>query len=621
MNGRIISLLPISLVILSVVCGSIITGEDEKNIKITSMNIDVEINSGYAVTELNASIYNPYDENLDGAFNLMLPETAFVSNFSLTLDNVTHYAQVLEKEEAKEKYSEAKSQGKTAGIVEARDMKQFSYTVNLKAYQEVVVTLRYEEFLEKRLEERQYKFALLSIYDEPISQFLLVVELNSDREITDLENIVYSDQTTVEWIDISHAKLSIKENDFLPDDDFSFKYKEEVLPVNGTLVSCYDEVNEQHYFFHIFSPQKRKLGGSMPKDIVFVLDKSGSMSGEKINQLKDAFSEIINQLPSEDRFTIIMFDKVLNTYNVELLTAAQDNINNAVSYINSFNAGGSTNIYDGLELSLEILESSEGRTSIILLLTDGLPNSGTYSTTYAIRNNIKERNLIQSPIFTLGFGSDVDFNFLTALSLENYATSKKIYTVSDASEQIQNFYDTISTTLLRDINIEYDPACEFVYPTTIPSLFEGSETVIAGICPDAEELSSQITARSKIGTKYFNSTNELNETQTENIFIYRYWAYSRINYLLDQITILGEQSSIIQEIVNLSIQGNFVTPYTALYLEVEGYQPGDGAIEEQGNEWDTSYPPGSGGGGGVPGFESLIFIFAIILAFFLRRRK
>ena len=620
MNKRVVSLLPISIVLLSAVCCSVIAAEDEKNIQITSMNIDVEINNGYTVTEISATIYNPYDENLDGTFNLLLPENAFVSNFSLTLEDKIYYAQVLEKEEAEKKFSEAKTQNKTAGMVEARDMKQFSYTINLKAYQTVVVTLRYEEFLEKKLGEREYNFALSSIYDQPISQFLLVVTLNSEREITSLEKTGCSDQTTVEWIDTKHGILSIKENDFFPSEDFSFQYKESALPVNGTLVSYYDEVNEQYYFFHIFSPQKEELGGSMPKDIVFVLDKSGSMSGEKINQLKDAFSEIINQLPSDDKFTIIMFNADISVYNSELLTASQENINNAISFINSIDAGGSTNIYDGLEYSLEILESSEGRTPIILLLTDGLPNSGKFSTTYAIRENIKERNLIQCPLFTLGFGDDVDFDFLTALSLENYANSKKIYTGSDASEQIQNFYDTISTTLLRDITVKYYPVCEYVYPTSIPSLFEGSETVISGICPNATELSSQITARTKLGTKHFNSTFELNNTPADNIFIYRYWAYSRINYLLDEIKIQGEQSYLVNEIINLSIQGNFVTPYTALYLEVEGHQPSESEYKDQSDDWDSNYQPDTGGGS-IPGFELFIVICAIILALFLRRRE
>ena len=620
MNKRIFSLTVGALIIFSVICSYIGTGDNETNIELTSMKITVEINSGYAVTELNATIYNPNDENVDGTFHLLLPEAAFISNFSLTLDNVTHYAQVLEKTEAEEKYSEAQSQGKTAGMVEARDMKQFSYTVNLQAYQRVAVTLRYEEFLEKQLGERQYKLALSSMYDEPISHFLLVVYLNSDREIIDLENIEYTDQTTVEWIDGSHAILSITDSDFLPDDDFSFRYSEEALPVNGTFIPYYDAVNEQYYFLHIFSPQKQELGGNMPKDIVFVLDRSGSMSGEKIHQLKDAFSEIIGQLPSDDRFTIIMFNDELSIFNIELLTADENNINTSIQYITSFDADGSTNIYDGLEYALEILELNEGRTPIILLLTDGLPNSGKYSTPSAIRSNIIERNLIQSPIFTLGFGDDLDFDFLTALSLENYATSKKIYIGSDASEQITNFYDTISTTLLRNISIEYDPACEYVYPTSIPSLFEGSETVIAGICSDAENVSSHITAHSKMGMKYFNSTYELNSTETQNIFVFRYWAYSRIKYLIDQITMLGEQDSFIQEIVNLSIQGNFVTPYTALYLEIDGFQLEESAIEKQSENGPAGYPSGSSGGG-IPGFELIIVICTIAVALLFRKRR
>jgi uncharacterized protein YegL len=614
MKKRFILMIFVIFLIFSTSC-FIITAEDEKNIQITSMNIEVEINNGYTVTEVSAEINNPYNEDLNGTFSILLPDNAFVSNFSLTLDYEIYYAQVLEKGEAEKKFSEAKTQKKTAGMVETRDMKQFSYSINLKPYQTVNITLRYEEFLEKQLGERVYTFALSSIYDQPISKLLLLVKLNSEREIISLEKIGCSEQTTIEWIDTKHGILSIKETDFLPSEDFSFKYSESALPVNGSVVTYYDEDNDQYYFFHIFSPQKDDLGGSIPKDIIFVLDKSGSMTGNKISQLKDAFSEIILSLPSEDKFTIIMFDTDYKTYSPKLLVANNDNINSAINYIKSIGASGSTNLYDGLEFSLDILKYSKGRSPIIILLTDGLPNCGKYETPPSIRENIMERNHIQCPIFTLGFGSDVDFDFLTALSLENYANSKKIYLENDASEQIQNYYDTISTVLLRDISVDYYPSCEYVYPTSIPSLFEGSETVISGICPNASKLSSEIIARARNGDLYFNSTFDLNKSQVDNIFIYRYWAYSRINFLLDMITIQGEKSTLISEIVNLSIEGNFVTPYTSLYLEIEDQPTGKNMFEEVSIKEDNNYNYRSGPRNDYesPGFELLIFILAIFL--------
>jgi uncharacterized protein YegL len=622
MDKKAVSLLLMGIILFSVVFCCMSRAEAEKTIQITSMNIAVDINSGYSVTEVQATIHNPYDMALNGTFHLLLPDDAFISNFSLTLDNSTYYAQVLEKTAAEEKYHEATSQQRTAGLLEARDMKQFSYTINLKADQTVLARLRYEEYLEKKLGVREYHCALSSMVDQSISQFLLVVTLNSEREITSLEKMGYGDRTTVEWIDSGYGILSMKETDFLPTKNFSFTYTESSLPVNGMLLTYFDTVSNQHYFLQIFSPQPDDIGGSMPKDIVFVLDKSGSMEGKKISQLKDAFSEIITHLPSNDTFTIIMFDTTISVYNSELLTASQDNINNALTYMHSINAGGSTNMYDGLERSLEILTSSEGRTPIILLLTDGQPNAGKYSTTALIRQNMKEHNNIQCPVFTLGFGSDVDFNFLTALSLENYATAKKIYTGADASEQINNFYETISTTLLRSIDITYSPACAYVYPTSIPSLFEGSEAIISGVCPNASSLSSEIVANTKLGARYFNSTFDLNTSHTNNTFIYRYWAYSRIKYILDQITINGEQPELTQEIINLSIQGHFVTPYTALYLELNDSYPSELSTELPVESSDSySSPPGGGHGGSVPGFELTLVVTALVLIIMLRRRK
>jgi uncharacterized protein YegL len=620
MNKKVIVVLSIAFLLFSSVFCCTSRAEDEKTIQITSMTIAVDINSGYSVTEVCATIHNPYDETCNGTFHLLLPEDAFISNFSLSLENATYYAQVLEKSAAEEKYQEAASQNKTAGIVESRDMKGFSYGVNLKADQTVRASLRYEEYLEKKLGQREYRCALPSISDQPISQFLLSVTLSSDRQITALEKIGCRDRTTVEWIDSNHGILSMKETNFLPTENFSFTYAESSVPVNGTFLTYFDSSQSHHYFLHIFSQQPEDIGGAMPKDIVFVLDKSGSMKGEKIDQLKNAFSEIITHLPSNDTFTIIMFDTTISVYNSELLAASPDHIDDALDYMASVQAGGSTNLYDGLERALEILTANEGRTPIILLLTDGLANAGKCSRPDLIRTNMMEHNSIQCPVFTLGFGSDVDFSFLTALSLENYATSKKIYTGSDASEQIQNFYETISTTLLRTIRVAYSPACEYVYPTSLPSLFEGSEAVISGICPDdVLNISSQIVADTKLGTRYFNSTFALNTSSTNNSFIYRYWTYSRIEYLLDLIVINGEQQNLTSEIINLSIQGHFVTPYTALYLELNDSQPSEFTPQSQVEPYDASYQPGSHGG--VPGFELCIVIGAVVLVCLLRRRK
>ena len=624
-------------------------GNEESGIEVSSVDVDVRIDNAYTVTEVRSTIKNTHDEAENGTFRVMIPEKAFISNFSLTLGNRTYYASVLPKEEAKQKYNESVAQGKTAGMVEEKARKLFSFSVNLKGHQTAVVALRYEEFLTKMLGRREYTLALKDVFDMAVPEFNLTIDLNSAFEITRLDRITYENTTNVEWHGVNHAVITMKRTNFLPTEDFTINYVESAPPVNGTMLTYYSPEEERFYFFNVFSPQKSALGGSIPKDIVFVLDKSGSMGSNdkdsKMSQMKKAFRSIIEQLPEEDRFTLITFNNHVDVYSNELLRADEKNRSDAAKYIDSLEAGGSTNIYDGLAKALSILKYSDERTPIIVLLTDGRPNSGKYTTSPTIRQHIRVKNTIYCPIFSLGFGDDVDFNFLSALSLENYATATKIYTGKDAGEQIRDFYETINTTLLRDIRVEYTPECDYVYPLTIPSLFEGSEVVITGICQDngSANLTAHFTARTRYGQRDFSSSFPLDRNATNNSFIWRYWAYSRIYALLDEIKVEGESPEIVSEIVNLSMKAHFVSPYTSLYLEVDEPEP---EPSQGGEKKDTPYTiqPGVPQGGrnlgvpapannsgegkdasaGEPGFEAALLPAAFMLSalfYFMRKRN
>ena len=537
-------------------------------------------------------------------------------------------------------------------------MKRFSFSVNMKALQTARVGIVYEEFLEQQLGRERYTLPLAGLDMDIIEEFRLEIELRSTRGITHrLVEGMYEALTNIEDHSTTHTSFSFVERDFHPDEDFSLEYKEETLPLNGTMLVHYDDVAGEYYFFNLFSPQKSELGGAMSKDIIFVLDKSGSMGGMKIDQLQQAFTTIVGQLPEDDRFAIITFDSAIHVYRSELIHATEENRKDARDHINGIEADGSTNIYDGLEKALSFLEVSQGRVPIIVMLTDGLPYSGTYSAPLAIRDHIRERNTIDCPIFCLGFGEDVNMDFLSALSLENYAVAKKIYAENDAGEQITDFYETISTTLLRDIGFSYSEGTTEVYPTNAPSLFEGSELIVTGRCEGRlETISSTITAYTRDGKREFRENYELNGNEENTSFIKRFWAYSKIYALMDRILVEGEDEALVSEIEALSMDAHFVTPYTSLYLEIDEEEQGpddggdggddrDDDHQQTGNSSAVNYGPyrssdpdpgyaNSGGGGGsqsladeggsgsfLPGFELLAVACSIGVVVMLRKQR
>jgi uncharacterized protein YegL len=550
------------------------------------LKIYTEIDNNYAITDIYEMFINPTNNSMDASFSIEIPGKAFISNFSLTIDGIPHYAQIVPKDLARERYDAAVMAGADAAIMEAQGKNVFSYSVSLSPQQRIMMGLRYEQFLEKSIGGYEYIIPLnKGTAHNYINEFSVNIHLSTKQIITGLQVQNYKDSSKIVWDGKNEVNVTYKTSQTAPNVDFGITYQLANPPVNGTMLN-YNDGNDE-YFFHIFSPQRSDLGGrTMPKEIIFVLDKSGSMQGTKLEQLKTAFEEVINQLPEQDYFNIVMFDSSIMQYKNSLLVANEANKADAVKYIKSFSAGGSTNINDAMTTALGMFQVSETRVPIIVMLTDGLPTQGVTSPS-AIRDNIKSTNEAGVAIFSLGFGYDVDFEFLKAMSLENFGFALRIIESEDASEQITNFYETISTPLLKGIRCSYSKGAYEVYPEMISQLFEGSEVVVVGKYNGTSSyISSNIAATSWEGMRTFAESFEL-EKESNYSFIPRFWAYAKIRYLLDKVTVNGEDEALVANITSLALEFEFVTPYTSLLVEVTQEKPD--IKEELDNDNDDTY--------------------------------
>lgn len=534
--------------------------------EIDYLKIETEIDNNYAITEIHEMIRNPYNYSIDETFSFEIPQKAFISNFSLTIGNDTYYAEIVPKDVGQQKYEEAVINGSDAGLVEASDKNIFSYSVSLSPYQEILVGLRYEQFLEKSLGGYEYVIPFSSgTIEQKVNSFSIEISLKSRLMITSVSVENYRDEAQIDG-SAYEVEVTYQTSSSVPTADFIVTYEIAAPPINGTMLNYNDGTDE--FFFHIFSPQRDALGGGvMAKEIIFVLDKSGSMAGEKIAQLKVAFGEIINQLRTGDTFNIVMFDSTIMEYKTELIGVSSENKTEATNYINNIAAGGSTNINDALTTALDMFEITETKVPIIVMLTDGLPTAGV-TNTHSIRENIRNKNTAGVAIFCLGFGFDVDFEFLKAMSLENYGIAIRIYEGEDASEQITDFYDTISTPLLKGLIFSYPSGAHEVYPTKVDQLFEGAEVVVVGkYAGENREIMATVDGTSWEGGRTFKEIFQL-EDDTNHTFIPRFWAYAKIMYLLDEIAISGENESLVENVTDLALEYGFVTPYTSLLVEI-----------------------------------------------------
>jgi uncharacterized protein YegL len=539
---------------------------------VKAVEVSISINNSYAVTRVNEEIVNPSGFAVSATFSFQIPEEAFISNFSLRLDDRTYYGQVVPAQQAKEAYDKAVSEGRNAALLASRGKSLFSYSVNLKPGQTVVAGLVFEQFLRQKDGAFVYSLCLDNSTfggSSPSIRVASAISYSSALESLAIQN--YTVGTSIQWRSAGSVSTSYQASRFSCRGDYVIRYTIAKGAAAGTVTPYYD--GHDTYFMHVFEPAVSDLGGSpMAKQVVFVLDRSGSMSGLKIAQVKTAFCGIIRQLRPEDSFNLVYFSSQVSKWKDGPVRASKENIDAAVNAMKGLSAAGSTNFNGALGTALDMIKERENSASIVVMLTDGQPTSGVTNKN-TIRSEARSKNTLRTPIYCLGFGNDVDFPFLKALSLESGARALKISVGSDAADQIKDFFGTVADPLMNGIGFSYYPGAE-THILGGSCLYGGSQMVVVGrISGKPSVLSVQVSGKDRNGDAGFSGTYAIAHAAQDPMVV-RFYNFARINELLDRITVDGPNSPLIPEATSLSVQNGFVTPYTSMLIDVgEQQQP------------------------------------------------
>ncbi|XP_069689636.1 inter-alpha-trypsin inhibitor heavy chain H4-like [Periplaneta americana] len=646
---------------------------ESSNIKpeVYSLRVESDIRFRYARTVISSKIANPSNKSQEVTFSAVLPETAFISEFLLEVEGKVYKAYVKEKEEAKREYTEAVNRGDTAAhvAIDPRDSNRFTVSVNVEPQKKVTFNLTYEELLSRKL--GTYKHVINLDPGQIVRDLSVEVRINESADITTLNvpalrtsneidadpsagatnPLVTKERPTPQSAVVRFAPTPDQQRDLASDG------------IKGHLVVEYDVSRTGHptqvlindgYFVHFFSPDDLK---PLRKQVTFVLDVSGSMSGRKIEQLREAMTIILGDLNEGDLFSIILFsdavqvlDLALNESAMEtkmnsfaegnrdssdeltptaIAVATPENIAKAKKFVGKLTVVAGTNIYDGLKKALDVAELGRstwpGRKAadeqrpepIIIFLTDGQPNTGV-SDPDTIVSRVTDSNAGVSSIFSLALGSDADFGFLKKLSLRNTGFARKIYEASDTALQLRDFYRQVSSPLLANVTFKYNEGQVEENSLTTQSfrrLFFGSELVVAGHLLK-DEVKGQVSGWSSSGDTSFPvspiivslpsppTTDEGNKTASS---MERLWAYLTIQQLLDEDTRKdydhsdkNQTSPEKERALQLALKYSFVTPLTSLVVvkpnETKAVDTEDASQErhEQYLTTPASYFPGSG---------------------------
>ncbi|XP_053172371.1 inter-alpha-trypsin inhibitor heavy chain H3-like isoform X6 [Scomber japonicus] len=546
---------------------------------IYSFHINSTVNSRYATTVITSRVANRMDESKEIEFQVRIPKNAFISKFRMFIDGQVYDGVVKTKEQAQQQYSEAVSRGQSAGLVSSvgRTLEEFKTSVTVAAHKKVTFELTYEELLKRRL--GKYELQIHARPMQPVKDFKVDVYIHEKAGISFLEvkgglstnalaNAITKTHTDKQaWVYFYPTEDQQKTCDHCGEEG-----------MNGDLVIVYDVNRDASigdiqtsdgYFVHHFAPSSLSR---IPKNFVFLIDKSGSMNGKKIEQTRTALIRILNDLAEDDYFGLITFDGNIFHWKRELVQASKKNVDSAKDFARNIQSGGSTDINGAVLQGAHMLNvhPREGAASILILLTDGDPTAGV-TNLRQILSNVKEAIAEKFPLYCLGFGFDVNFEFLEKMSLQNNGAARRIYQDSDADLQLTGFYEEVATPLLTDVTMIYTGGTNLTQ-TNFSQYYNGSEIVVAGqiLHNDIDTFSPQVVAISSKRRLTFSETNTTVESTgtVSDSHIQRVWAYLTVKQLLDkQLQLSGaEEEEVRKEALALSFKYSFVTPLTSMVV-------------------------------------------------------
>ncbi|XP_051957028.1 inter-alpha-trypsin inhibitor heavy chain H3-like isoform X2 [Xyrauchen texanus] len=551
----------------------------KQNVDIYSFHINTTVTSRYATTVITSRVVNTLNESQEVHFEVKIPKNAFISKFRMTIEGKTYDGVVKEKDAAKQQYTQAVSRGQSAGLIKSvgRTLEDFKTSVTVAALSKVTFELTYEELLKRRL--GKYELLVNAHPMQPVADFKIDVHIHEKPGISFFE--VKGDLSTN---DLANAIKTTRADEdvwvsFYPTRDQQTKCCGE-NGLNGDLLITYDverrnpqgEIMVSNgYFVHYFAPTDIPR---IPKNVVFIIDQSGSMHGRKIIQTRLALLKILSDLDEDDHFGLITFDSQVEIWKHELLKATKANLEDAKSFVQNIRDRGSTDINAAVLKGVNMIKQHprEGTASILILLTDGDPTTGE-TNTERIMSNVRKAIVSKFPLYCLGFGYDVNFEFLTQMSLENNGIARRIYEDSDADLQLQGFYDEVAIPLLSDIQLNYTGVTNLT-ETNFNMYFNGSEIVVSGQIMDnsVESFTAQVIAISKYNKVTYQdtvNTKDLSDVPPENKdFMQRLWAYLTVKQLLErQVLLKGqEKEDEKKEALKLSLKYQFVTSLTSLVV-------------------------------------------------------
>jgi Ca-activated chloride channel family protein len=539
--------------------------------------VTITIDDQLAVTRVEQTFRNHTDRQLEATYLFPVPQGASVNRFTMWVDGKETKGELVEAQKARDIYTAIVRRTQDPALLEYLGhnvLRLRVFPIPPKGDQRISLSFTSVAHKEGKLVEYIYPLKTDGKATQTLEDFSITATIQSEHAVTN----VYSPTHSISLKRDNDKKVSVHfdKNQALLDKDFQLFYATGDKDVGLTALTHRPIAADKGYFTLLITPRvELSKSYQVPRDLVLVLDTSGSMRGAKMEQARKALKYCLDNLGANDRFGLINFATTVNRYEEKLLEASAEQVAKAKKWVEELEATGGTAINDALASALELRPKEEGRSFTVVFFTDGQPTIGETNAEKILTNTVA-KNTANTRIFTFGVGDDVNATMLDQLAERTRALSTFVRPVEDIENKVSGLYSKISHPVLTNLKLSATNEVKFseVYPAELPDLFHGGQLVVlgrySGSGPAAIKLSGLVGKESREFVYEMTFPEKTNESRD---FVEHLWARRKVGYLLDQIRANGEKKELVDEVVLLAKKYGITTPYTSYLIVPDGPMP------------------------------------------------
>ena len=547
--------------------------------KIKELSVEGRIKDQVAEINVSQTFTNTGSTLMEVSFVFPLPYDGAIDQMVLFVDGKEYPAKLLDAAAARKTYEDIVRRNRDPALLEWIGTGMFKTNVfPVPAGASRTVSIRYNQLLRQENGVCDFLFPLSTAkYTmEPVEKFMISLAVETPDELKNIYSPTH--EINLKRPDAKRAEISLTETNSIPATDFRLLFDSASGELSTKILGYRPNEKEDGYFLMLVSPKivTDPAEKPLPKTVLFVLDKSGSMSGDKIVQARDALKFVLNNLNEGDTFNILTYNDRVEMFKPEIQAFTPEVRKPAMDYCDSIRASGSTNIGDALSVSLKMLQD-KSQPNYVLFLTDGQPTVGERNE-MKLAGIAKTANTTRARIFSFGVGYDLNARLLDRLSQENQGQTEFVLPSENIEERVSRLYSKISSPVLTDVAFEIATktaagtnlhGTNQVYPSGKFDLFAGQQLVILGRYSQSGDTTIHVKGKIAEKEQEYQFAGKFDEKSVDSSFsfIERLWAMRRIGEILGILDLQGQNQELLDELVRLSTTHGILTPYTSFLAD------------------------------------------------------